>query len=64
MMSLYCILIETFRSNVVGFLACLPQSLSECEDSNYTESADYTAEGFIGTLLFVDKIGLINFTQF
>lgn len=58
-----CISIETFSSNL-QFVAFLPQSLSECEDSNYTESADYTAEGFTGTLLLVDKNALIHFTQF
>lgn len=35
-------------------VAFLPQSLSECEDSNYPESADDSAEGFTGVVLFVD----------
>lgn len=31
-----------------------PQSLSECDDGNYAEFADYTLEEFTGTVHFVD----------
>lgn len=45
------------------FVAFHPQSLSECEDSNYTEFADDTA-GFIGMVLFGDSNENILFNYF
>lgn len=50
--------------HMLRFWPPLPQSLSECEDSNYTESADYTSEGFIGTVHFVDQKNVhLHFTR-
>lgn len=45
---------------MLSFWPFLSQSLSECEDSNYTESDDYTSELFLGTVHFVYQKNVHN----
>lgn len=65
--SLLCIIYLSLSCQCVHMLSVwplLPQSLSECEDSNYTESDDYTSELFLGTVHFVYQKNVhINFTR-
>lgn len=58
-----CVMCLNFMCHVSELL--LSQSLSECEDSNYTDSADHISEGFKGTVtslhyLFTTSLILIK----